>query len=65
MFVTSALCFIFTVPSAQGHVITRLDYLYSEAKEGEGAALCSSFLLFRWRLCVATRLDAKRLSARR
>lgn len=34
--VTSALCFIFTVQSTKCHVITRLDYLYSEAKEGKG-----------------------------
>lgn len=59
MLVTSALCFIFTVPSTQGHVITRLDYLYSEAKEGKGSALCLLFLLFLWRPCVAKLLDAK------
>lgn len=33
--VTSAFCFIFIVQSIKCYVITRLDYLYSEAKEGK------------------------------
>ena len=45
-FATSALCFIFTVRSTKCHVITRLAYLYSEAKEDKGWPLCFGIPIF-------------------